>query len=110
MVGRRAGRCPATSGGMTMATFLATDAGVTAFPSAAEALAAAEEARRAAPDARLAVHSGDARREGAGYAGPGVSRALRLREIANPGQTLVSGAAAVGLELHDLGLHRLRDL
>jgi len=88
-----------------MATFLAAGGGdVRAFPSAAEALAAAAAARRDDPEARLAVHTGDARREGER------SRARRLREIANPGQTLVSAAAATGMELHDLGLHRLRDL
>ncbi len=49
---------------VTLATFLATDAGVTAFPAAAEALAAAVDARRSDPEARLAVHTGEARREG----------------------------------------------
>ena len=93
---------------VTLATFLASDAGVTAFPAVAEALAAAVAARRGDPEARLAIHTGEAWE---GFAGPGVSRALRLREIANPGQTLVSAAAAAdGPELHDLGLHRLRDL
>ena len=84
-----------------MATFLAAG-DVTAFPSVADALAAVAAAREADPGARLAVHTGDAR------------RARRLRDIANPGQTLVSAAAAAaapeGTALADLGLHRLRDL
>ena len=95
---------------VTMATFLAAGE-VTAFPSAAEALEAAVAARAADGVVPLAVHSGDARREGSGWAGPG-SRARRLADIANPGQTLVSAAAAAGaaVELQDLGVHRLRDL
>ena len=53
---------------------------------------------------------------GGGYAGPGVSRCRRLREIGWPGQTLVSAAvvsaagAPPGAALRDLGLHRLADL
>ena len=93
-----------------------------AFPSAADALAAAVAIRgiwRGAPP-RLAIHTGEARREGddGRHAGPGVSRCRRLREIAHPGQTLVSAAAATaagerapaGATLDDLGVHRLRDL
>ena len=86
---------------VSMATFLATGADVIAFPSAAEALAAAEAARATDPAARLAVHTGLA------------GRARRLFDVANPGQTLVSevaAAAAPEVALHDLGLHRLRDL
>ena len=69
---------------------------------------------------RLAVHTGEARREGddGRHAGPGVARCARLREIGHPGQTLVSAAAAsaagdrapAGAALDDLGVHRLRDL
>ena len=55
----------------------------------------------------VAVHVAD--REG-----PGAARARRLCEIGLPGQTLVSAAAAAALAgegpLHDLGVHRLRDL
>ncbi|HYH91322.1 MAG TPA: LuxR C-terminal-related transcriptional regulator [Solirubrobacteraceae bacterium] len=100
---------------------------IVAFPSAADALAAAVAARRIwrrrrGPDVplRLAVHAGDARREGddGRHAGPGVSYCRRLREIAHPGQTLVSAGAAgaaadrlpAGAVLDDLGVHRLRDL
>lgn len=88
-------------------TFLAAGDGSTvAYPSATDALAAALEARRGDPRARLAVHVGPAR--------GGAARCRRLREVAWEGQTLVSAAAADaspdGAELHDLGLHRLRDL
>jgi predicted ATPase/DNA-binding CsgD family transcriptional regulator len=81
-------------------TFLAAEE-VTAPASVAEALAAAAAAREAEPAARLAV-------------GEGASRAGRLADIANPGQTLVSARAAEGAPegtaLADLGVHRLRDL
>ena len=90
---------------VSMATFLATGADVIAFPSAAEALAAAEAARATDPAARLAVHTG--------LAGAGAARARRLFDVANPGQTLVSEVAATAapeVALHDLGVHRLRDL
>ena len=100
---------------------------IAAFASAADALAAAVAARRIwrrrrGPDMplRLAVHAGEARREGddGRHAGPGVSHCRRLREIAHPGQTLVSAGAATaggdrlpaGTMLDDLGVHRLRDL
>jgi predicted ATPase/DNA-binding CsgD family transcriptional regulator len=93
-----------------------------AFPSAAEALAAAITAgriwRRAytEPSPCIAVHAEGALRDGSegGYRGPGVSRCRRLREIAAPGQVLFSATAAgappVGATLHDVGVHRLRDL
>jgi AAA ATPase domain len=88
--------------------FVASDGEPAAFATAAEALAATEALRRAQPDAVIAIHVAD--REG-----PGAARARRLREIGRRGQTLVSAAAAAlpaaeGLPLHDLGIHRLRDL
>jgi predicted ATPase/DNA-binding CsgD family transcriptional regulator len=95
-----------------------------AFPSATAALAGALEVRRlwrrsttGDKEPRLAVHLDAGIREaGGGYAGPGVSRCHRLAEIGRTGQTLVSAAvvgvaeAPAGTALHDLGLHRLRDL
>ena len=86
---------------------VACDGEPAAFASAGEALAAAEAVRRARPDVVIAVHVAD-------RAGPGAARARRLREIGRPGQTLVSAVAAAalpaGAPLHDLGIHRLRDL
>jgi len=88
-------------------TFVAGDGEPAAFATAAEALAAAEAIRRAQRDAVIAVHVADRKV-------PGGARARRLREIGRPGQTLVSAAAAAalpaGAPLHDLGVHRLRDL
>jgi predicted ATPase/DNA-binding NarL/FixJ family response regulator len=89
------------------------------FPSAADALAAALAIRRSSGDnpPRGAVHTGDAYRDGGNgrHAGPAVSTCRRLRDIAGPGQILVSSAAAygqapAGAALDDLGVHRLRDL
>jgi predicted ATPase/DNA-binding CsgD family transcriptional regulator len=90
--------------------FVAGDGELAAYATAAEALAAAEAFRRSQPDAVIAVHVAERER-------PGRTRARRLREIGRPGQTLVSAAAAAALPagaggraLHDLGIHRLRDL
>ena len=87
---------------VTMATFLAAG-DVTAFPSVAEALAAAVGGAATPIPAR-------------GWPSTRATRGApgALRDIANPGQTLVSAAAAAaapeGTALADLGLHRLRDL
>jgi predicted ATPase/DNA-binding CsgD family transcriptional regulator len=95
-----------------------------AFPSPADALAAAVATRRIwrrggplGPAPRVAVHAEPAFLDGDGYRGPGASRCRRLREIARPGQVLVSAAAAtaagtppLGATLHDVGVHRLHDL
>ena len=100
-------------------TFVAVEgARVSAHASAADALAAAEAIRAAEPQARVAVHLDEAYVDDGDHAGAGVSRCRRLCEIAWPGQTLVSAAAASaagdlvppGTELDDVGVHRLRDL
>ena len=93
------------------------------FASAASAVAAAGALRAAVPDGsalsrlpRIAVHTGAARMDEAGrYGGPAVRHTERLSEIANPGQTLLSATVEAealpdGGQLHDLGMHRLRDL
>lgn len=100
-------------------TFVVTDLAVDVFESAHDAVAAALDARRGAPGARIALHTGEAHvRDDGGYTGPARRRCERLREIANPGQTLLSAPAATavgemlasGAVLLDLGPHRLRDL
>ena len=93
------------------------------FSSAASAVAVAGALRAAVPDGstlsrllRIAVHTGAARMDESGrYGGPAVRHAERLGEIANPGQTLLSATVEAetvpdGGQLHDLGMHRLRDL
>jgi predicted ATPase/DNA-binding CsgD family transcriptional regulator/class 3 adenylate cyclase len=103
---------------------------VAVFGSTADAVAAALALRstdagagtgdgRLGQGVRIGVHAGEALlRDEAEYVGPALDRAARLRDVANPGQVLLSAvtAAAVGdalpadAVLVDLGTHRLRDL
>ncbi len=67
---------------------------------------------------RMALHSGVCEERDDDYFGPVVNRTARLEAIGHGGQVLVSGATAEllmeslpdGVELRDLGHHRLRDL
>jgi class 3 adenylate cyclase len=105
------------------------DSVVAAFTRARDALVAALEAQRALyaedwPDGvalrvRMALHTGDARlRDRGNYFGAAVNRCARLRGVARGGQVLLSRAThdlveddlPEGVELVDLGVHRLRDL
>lgn len=105
------------------------DSVVAAFSRASDALAAALLAQQmlgAEPwptpepiKVRMAVHTGEAQlRDEANYVGMAVIRTARLRNIAHGGQVLVSSASrdlaidqvGDGLELIDLGEHRLKDL
>jgi predicted ATPase/DNA-binding CsgD family transcriptional regulator len=80
------------------------------FEAAASAALVVRDLHRHAPHERVAVHAG---------VGPeSLRRVQRLRDIANPGQIVVSSAASpllatslpAGCELRDAGVHRLRDL
>src|SRR6516225_1455966 len=67
---------------------------------------------------RMAVHTGEAIERDGDYFGPAVNRAARLMGMGHGGQVLVSHATEqlveeslpTGLDLADLGEHRLRDL
>ncbi len=67
---------------------------------------------------RIALHTGDADLRAGDYYGSAVNRCARLRSAAHGGQTLISRATyslvrdypLSGLELRDLGEHRLKDL
>jgi predicted ATPase/DNA-binding CsgD family transcriptional regulator/class 3 adenylate cyclase len=102
---------------------------IAGFEAVADAMAAAEalsaavrdrvELRALAGRLRVALHTGEAQvRDDGRFAGAAVRTGERLAEIANGGQTLVSGVTAsavpgppaTGSPLADLGLHRLRDL
>lgn len=105
------------------------DSVVAAFTRASDALAAALDAQAALhgeawPTAaplrvRIALHTAEAQlRDEGNYFGQAVNRCARLRAIAHGGQTLLSHAVhdlvvdrvPAGVELVDLGVHRLRDL
>ncbi len=89
-----------------------------AFPTAADALRAAGDAQQrlqaaGLPPVRMGTHTGEAVERDGDYFGPTVNRTARLMAIAHGGQVLVSQATertAGGIELRDLGEHRLRDL
>ena len=67
---------------------------------------------------RMGIHTGAAELRDGDYFGSTVNRAARLQSIAHGGQIvcsqataeLVKDAASAGVELVDLGEHRLRDL
>jgi predicted ATPase len=67
---------------------------------------------------RIGIHSGPCERRDEDYFGPTVNRAARLQSVAHGGQVVVSEATAnllhavlpEGVELKDLGEHRLKDL
>ena len=98
---------------------------VDAFAAPAAAVAAALDIQRARavpglhPGPRIGLHTGEAQlRDDRSYTGPAVQRGTRLRDLAHPGQTLLSSTTASlvaddlppGAWLADLGTHRLRDL
>ncbi len=99
---------------------------VAMFSRAADALACAINLQRAplAPiQLRVAVHTGEVQLGPSGnqahnYAGPTLSRATRLRDLAHGGQIVVSGTThdlvvdqlPAEVWLADLGTHQLRDL
>jgi predicted ATPase/class 3 adenylate cyclase len=92
------------------------DAFFVAFPTAAGAAAAATAARDALSSGpisvRMGLHTGAPKVTGEGYVGIDVHRGARVAALAHGGQIVLSPATAAlldGRELHDLGLHRLKD-
>jgi class 3 adenylate cyclase len=67
---------------------------------------------------RLALHTGEADLRDGDYYGAAVNRCARLRAVAHGGQVLLSGVTAelagaalpAGVDLRNLGRHRLKDL
>lgn len=98
------------------------------FSSATGALAAAVDAQHALADepwpanspirVRIGLHTGEATISGGSYVGLEVHRAARIMSAGHGGQTLLSAETASlvrpslanGVELIDVGEHRLRDL
>jgi predicted ATPase/class 3 adenylate cyclase len=93
------------------------DAFFVAFAKASDALAAAAAARDALAGGpirvRMGLHTGEPTLTEEGYAGIDVHRAARIAAAGHGGQILVSQATrdlAGADRLHDLGVHRLKDL
>ena len=93
------------------------DAFFAAFPTAPGALAAAARTREILADGpirvRIGLHTGTPLLTDEGYIGPDVHRAARIADAGHGGQIVVSAATVALLDsdgLHDLGLHRLKDL
>jgi serine/threonine protein kinase len=104
------------------------DACCAAFPEAPEALQAALAAQhailkepwddRVRVRVRIALHTGEAEERGGDYFGPPLNRVARILASGHGGQTLISRATRElvgedlpkGVELRDMGEHRLRDL
>ena len=101
------------------------DSVVAAFTRASDAVAAALDIQRnmaaevPSLEVRIAVHTGEAQlRDGDNYMGHTVIRCARLRACAHGGQVLLSDVTAglvadhlpTDATVHDLGVHRLRDL
>jgi predicted ATPase/class 3 adenylate cyclase len=85
-----------------------------AFGSARAAIDAAVEAQRTlALPVRMGIATGEADRRGEDYFGPVLNRTARVMAAGHGGQILVAASTAAvvsGVELVDLGEHRLRDL
>jgi predicted ATPase/class 3 adenylate cyclase/Tfp pilus assembly protein PilF len=104
------------------------DAFCCAFPTAPDAFEAALEAQRRLLSSewketgplrvRMALHTGAAEERDGDYFGPSVNRVARLMSAAHGGQVLLSAAThemvrdqlPAGINLAELGEHRLRDL
>jgi predicted ATPase/class 3 adenylate cyclase len=96
------------------------------FRSAHDAVAAAVDGQQALQThtwpqgaqlrVRMGLHTGEPQRHEDGYIGEDVHRAARIGSTANGGQIVISGATRhlvtdlVGVEIRDLGHHRLKDL
>jgi predicted ATPase len=93
------------------------DAFFVAFSRATDAVTSAAEAQRALATGpvrvRMGLHTGEPTRTDEGYVGMDVHRAARIAAAGHGGQVLVSQTTRElldGIELRDLGEHRLKDL
>lgn len=100
------------------AVFPAASAAVSATVSAQHALAAEPWPEREGVRVRMGLHTGEAAVQGDSYVGLDVHRAARIAGAAHGGQVLLSSSTRAlvqhalpdGVEIRDLGEHRLKDL
>jgi predicted ATPase len=104
------------NGGHVFAT--GGDGFAAAFGRAADAVAAAEQCQAALADlpdlkVRMGINTGEVDERGGDYFGPPVNATARLMAAGHGGQVLIAAVTADlvrGLDLKNLGEHRLRDL
>jgi predicted ATPase/class 3 adenylate cyclase len=107
-----------TEGDSFFAVFRSATASVAAAVAAQRALAEHPWQPEATVRVRMGMHTGEGAVGGDDYVGLDVHRAARIAAAGHGGQVLISAAAAelvradlpVGVGLHDLGEHRLKDL
>jgi predicted ATPase/class 3 adenylate cyclase len=107
-----------TEGDSFFAVFVSPAAAIRAVIEAQRALAGHPWPDRVGVRVRMGLHTGEGTRVDDGYVGIDVHRAARICDAGHGGQVLLSGATAAliqhslpdGLELVDLGEHRLKDL
>ncbi len=112
-IDQHAGTTISTAGDSFAATFVSADDAVHAAMAVQRDLAAVRWQVPTGIRVRIGVHVGAAQRRGDGWYGPPLNEAARIMASAHGGQIVVSEAVAdrlSGIELIDLGAHRLRDL
>lgn len=109
---RAGGTLVKSTGDGVMAVFDDAASGLESAVSMQKSLAAAEWSEIGGIKIRIGIHQGEAQQRDGDYFGPVVNRAARLMSAGHGGQILVSAAvaSAVGVDLRDLGKHRLKDL
>jgi predicted ATPase/class 3 adenylate cyclase len=112
------GRVVDTEGDSFFAAFASPDAAVRAVIGMQRALVGHSWPEGAEVRTRMGLHTGEGARLGDRYVGLDVHRAARIGDAGHGGQILVSGATEAlirdglpeGVELVDLGDHRLKDM
>lgn len=102
-----------STGDGTLAAFTDASGAALAAIDAQRAIAAEDWGAVGTLRARMALHTGTSSERDGDYFGSTVNRAARLLAIGHGGQILVSQSTAAlleGIEVIDLGEHRLRDL
>jgi predicted ATPase/class 3 adenylate cyclase len=107
-----------SEGDSLFASFASAPSGLAAAVAAQQALAAQEWPSGAAVRVRMGLHTGEALVRDGTYVGLDVHRAARIAAVGHGGQVLLSDTTRAlveqglpaGVELRDLGRHRLKDL